>query len=121
MALMMTCRIVDADTGATVIEHCLLADGIWSRFWGLMGKARLPDGQAMLIEPSSSIHTMFMRFTIDVVYLDRDGRVVKIATVPPFRASAARGARSVLEMAGGSASASGIHVGQRLWIERPES
>lgn len=88
---------------------------MWSRFWGLMGRRALADGQALLIDPCSSVHTMFMRFPIDVIYLDRENRVVKIADgLKPYRASLGGGARRVLEMPLGAAAASGLAVGDQL-------
>jgi hypothetical protein len=68
----------------------------------------------LLITSSSSVHTMFMRFSIDVVYLDRDGRVLRIATVKPYRASACRGAKQVVELPAGLAVERGIAPGDML-------
>lgn len=79
-----------------------------------MFRRGLANGSGLLIEPCSSIHTMFMLFTIDVVFLDREQRVLKIATVPPFRVALARGARSVLELEKGAAARCGLEVGQTL-------
>jgi uncharacterized membrane protein (UPF0127 family) len=85
-----------------------------------MMRGRLDDDQGLLIRPSSSIHTMFMRFTIDAVYLDKENVVVKIATVPPCRASlGGRGAHSVLELPEGTAERLRIEVGQRFLVETP--
>lgn len=60
------------------------ADSFFLRFMGLMGKRKLNDGEGLFLEKVSSIHTCFMRFTIDVVYLDKDMRVVYVETVPPW-------------------------------------
>lgn len=79
-----------------------------------MGRRTLAADEGLLIEPCSSIHTMFMRFPIDVIFLDEERRVVKIATVPPFRASLGRGSRSVLEAPAGTAERSGLRVGDAL-------
>jgi hypothetical protein len=94
----------------------VIADSYWSRFWGLMGRRTLGEGEGLLIEPCSSIHTMFMRFAIDVIFLDEERRVVKIATVRPFRAAVGRGSRCVLEVPAGTAERSGLKVGDALTL-----
>ena len=86
-----------------------------TRMRGLLGRDGLSPGEGMLITKSGSIHTAFMRFPIDAVFLDRDLRVRKVvAAIPPFRAAAARGARHVLELGAGEAARTGIVVGRRL-------
>lgn len=67
-----------------IVERAVIANSYWSRFWELMGRRTLGEEERLLIGPCSSIHTMFMRFAIDVIFLDKEHRVVKIATVPPF-------------------------------------
>jgi len=81
-----------------------------------MGRRGLPEGGALLITPCSSVQTFFMRFAIDVVFLDRDGQVVKVVSeLEPYRvAFGGRGARAALELAAGAAAACGIAVGDRL-------
>ena len=79
-----------------------------------MGRRSLGEGEGLLIDPCSSIHTMFMRFTIDVIFLDDDRRVVKVATVPPFRAALGGGGRAVLEVPAGTAERNGLEVGDAL-------
>jgi uncharacterized membrane protein (UPF0127 family) len=82
---------------------------------GLLGRDGLDAGAALVIAPSNSIHTFFMRFPIDVVYTDRAGRVLKIkAALPPWRLSACRRGFAVVELAAGSAVRTGLRVGDRL-------
>lgn len=101
-----------------LVAEAHVASSLWARFWGLMGKAGLAEGEALLIEPCYSVHTMFMRFAIDVVYLDREHRILKISEhLRPFRTSACRGARSVIEMPAGAAPAAGLAVGEVLRIQ----
>ena len=109
--------VTRAEDGRRITE-AKMAHSPWSRFWGLMGRRALPEGEALVIDPCSSIHTMFMRFAIDVVFLDKHNRVVKIAVaMPPFRAALARGCRRVIEMPAGSAERAGVQVGDTLTIE----
>jgi hypothetical protein len=81
-----------------------------------MGRRALPEGQALLLDPCTSVHTFFMRFAIDVIFLDKDFRVVKIIpAMKPWRtALGGRGAHSALELNGGVAQASGLEVGDTL-------
>jgi uncharacterized protein len=82
---------------------------------GLLGRSGLETGEGILLQPASSVHTFFMRFAIDVVFLNRDGEVLKVAKgVPPWRTAAARGARAVVELGAGEAGRRGIRVGDRL-------
>ncbi|HEX5939275.1 MAG TPA: DUF192 domain-containing protein [Dehalococcoidia bacterium] len=87
-----------------------------SRFLGLMGRSRLEPDCALVIRPCSSIHTFFMRFPIDVVFIDLDSRVVKIAeNVKPWRIMlGGKGAHAVVELAGGVLAGTAITVGDQL-------
>ncbi len=109
-------RVVNETRGKVVAEDVHLADGIWSRFWGLMGRKALDEGAALLLRPSSSIHTAFMRFAIDVVFLDRSLQVVKVVPeMKPFRATVAFGAaHSALELNAGAAAGAQVEPGDQL-------
>jgi hypothetical protein len=88
---------------------------------GLLGRRALATGEALLLRPCSSIHTFFMRFAIDVVFLDRDGRVLKVVEhLVPWRASWCRGAREAIEVAAGATAQAGIEIGRRVqlaWVD----
>ena len=76
----------------------------------------------MLIAPTNAIHTFFMRFPIDVAFVARDGRVVKIrAAMPAWRISAAWGAHAVVEMAAGELARSGTVTGDSLVLVTREA
>jgi uncharacterized protein len=82
---------------------------------GLLGRSGLSSGEGLLLRPAGSVHTAFMRFAIDVVFLDRDLRVVKVVPeVVPWRTAACRGARAVLELPAGEASRRGLREGVSL-------
>ena len=82
---------------------------------GLLGRRELPPGEGILLRPAGSIHTFFMRFPIDVVFVDRELRVISLAEdVPPWKMRGARGAKVVLELASGECDRRGIRVGQQL-------
>ena len=106
----------------------VLADPLWvaashaERMQGLLGRAGLPPGEALLIERCRSIHTVGMQFAIDVVFLDREGRVVRLApAVRSWRmALGGRTARCVVEAAAGWLDRTGVAVGDRLDWATPE-
>ena len=103
------------DDGTVVCERCLLAETPLARLRGLLGRTGLPSGEGLLLRPAGSIHTAFMRFTIDAVFLDAADRVVKVASdLRPWRTAACRGARSVLELPEGEAQKRGLRPGVLL-------
>lgn len=84
---------------------------------GLLGRRSLAAGEGMLLQPAPSIHTAFMRFAIDAVFMDGTFRVLKVAEqLRPFRAASAHRARIVLELAAGVSAATEIAVGDQLGI-----
>jgi uncharacterized membrane protein (UPF0127 family) len=103
------------EDGRTVCERCVLADTALARARGLLGRKTLPSGEGILLRPASSVHTAFMRFAIDVVFLDRDLRVLKIArNLRPWRTAARRKSHSVLELPAGEAERRNLRPGDRL-------
>ena len=96
-------------------ERCTIADRPLSRLRGLLGRSELPAGEGLLLRPSPSIHTWFMRFPIDVLFLDRDLRVLAVRPeVRPWRMAWQQGARAVLELAAGEALSRDIRPGDQL-------
>jgi uncharacterized membrane protein (UPF0127 family) len=82
---------------------------------GLLGRRSLPVGEGIALRPAWSIHTAFMQFPIDVVFLDEDLVVLKIdAELRPFHTAACRGAREVVELAAGECARRGLAVGDRI-------
>ena len=95
---------------------CRLAVTFARRFVGLMGRRSLPPATGLLFAPGGSIHTAFMRFPIDVVFIDEDGVVVDVAArVRPWRHASGSGS-FVLELAAGEAGRLGFLVGERLQL-----
>jgi uncharacterized membrane protein (UPF0127 family) len=101
--------------GAVVCERCRVADSPLSRMRGLLGRQELPAGEGIWLRPCGSVHTAFMRFAIDVVFLDREGRVVRVVRgLRPWRAAGARGSRSAIELPAGECERRGIAEGDVL-------
>ncbi|MEO6276373.1 DUF192 domain-containing protein [Roseateles sp.] len=89
--------------------------GFRARLLGLLALPRLKPGEALAIKPCSSVHTCFMRYPIDVVYVDRDSRVIKVVpALAPWRLSACIGARMTLELAAGEAERLQLRPGSRI-------
>jgi uncharacterized protein len=92
-----------------------LADGPLRRMRGLIGRRGLPAGEGLLLTSAPAIHTAFMRFPIDALFLDRELRVLDIAErLRPWRIVSKQKARAVLELAAGECARRGVEVGDRL-------
>jgi uncharacterized membrane protein (UPF0127 family) len=109
--------IVNVTRGRAVCEHAVLADGALRRMRGLMGRRALPRGEGLLLRPAPAIHTGFMRFPIDAVFLDDDLNVLEIVEcLRPWRVASRRGAREVLELPAGECARRGVNVGDRIGV-----
>jgi hypothetical protein len=108
-------RVERVADGAVVCARCEVADGLWTRSRGLLGRRSLEEGEGMLIRPAGSVHTFCMRFPIDCVFVDRELVVVGVsAAVPPWRTARAKGAKTTLELPAGTAAAAGVSLGDEL-------
>jgi uncharacterized membrane protein (UPF0127 family) len=103
-------------TRGTVLATCLeMADSGPKRNKGLLGRKALAVGEGLWIIPCESVHTFFMQFSIDLVYLDRKNAVRKIRhSVPPWRLSACLSAHSILELPAGTIGATQTQPGDTL-------
>lgn len=100
--------IVTAD-GFVLCHECRVADSFGSRLRGLLGTTPLRAGEGLFIPRTSSIHTHFMRYPIDVVFVDAEGCVRKIARdLRPWRVASCRGAHDVVEVPGGRCDELGL-------------
>jgi uncharacterized membrane protein (UPF0127 family) len=109
-------RIVNTTRGLELAANAQRADTFLTRLVGLLGRSSLKTGEALVIEPCSSVHTAFMRFTIDVVFIDKARHVVRVApNMRPFRIGGLfSGARAVIELPKGTIEASGTARGDDL-------
>lgn len=109
---------VRIDDETVVCERCLLADSAWLRMKGLLGRPSLAEGEGILLRPAAAIHTGFMRFPIDAVFLDRTLRVLKVVPdLRPWRFAARLGAQAVLELPAGRCARVGLRPGDRLTLD----
>jgi hypothetical protein len=100
-----------------VCQNGVIADTPLARMRGLLAHHQLPSGEGLLLQPAGSIHTAFMRFPIDVVFLDAEYEVIKlVAELPPWRTARASGAKAVLELTAGEIARRRLAVGHRLGV-----
>ncbi len=69
-------KVVDLTCGATIMDHGKVADSFWSRGIGLLNRKSLEEGEGLIIIPNKSVHCFFMRFTIDVIFVSKEQKVV---------------------------------------------
>ena len=114
--------LVNQRTGvcvATAVERAVTRA---SRRRGLLGRDGLAASCALMLEPCPAVHTAFMRFAIDIVFLDRDGYALKIVhDLAPWRIAVSPRAHSVVEMAAGSLEHLDLVVGDRLFLSTATS
>jgi uncharacterized protein len=110
------------EDGRVVADSVIVADTTFRRLRGLLGRRTLMPGEGMLLRPAWSIHTAFVRFPLDAVFIDPDQVVIRIdENLRPFSTASCRGAREVVELAAGESARRGLHVGDRVaWAPRVE-
>lgn len=114
--------LANAETGVILASTIELAQDSRSRTRGLLGRTGLDQGAVMIIAPCNAVHTFFMRFTIDVVFADRQGRVVKICRrLRPWRVGISVGGFAALEFSESAIERSGLKIGDRLMVRAQES
>ena len=109
-------RVVNGTTGETVVARLAIAGNFWSRLVGLQFRRALPVDAGLLLVPCKSVHTCFMRFPVDVVFLDRAGAVLAMRrNLRPWRAAVGPDKTyAVIELAAGSAN---LQPGEVLRLE----
>ena len=108
-------RILGAPEGAPFLK-IIIADTFFTRLSGLMLRSKLPAATGLFLAPCNSVHMCFMRFAIDVIYLDKDYQIIKVVKnlKPWIGFSMCTKAWAVLELAAGEAEHCGLKVGKRL-------
>lgn len=102
-----------------VARHLMTAFDSRSRRQGLLGRNGLPQSAALVIGPCNAVHTCFMRFAIDVIFVDRTGMVVRVAhAVKPWRIQISPRAFVTVELPAGTARRADVRAGDRLTLVR---
>lgn len=113
-------KITNVRNCRVLANKCRLADTMLSRAVGLLNRSSLERGEGLLIRPCNSVHCFFMRFPIDVLFMDAECRVLKMYTpMKPWRMSTiVRGSKQVIELPSGVVADTGTKVGDILLLEQ---
>ena len=111
-------KITNQSKNTLLADTVLIADGPFSRMRGLLGKKSLPDRHALIISPCNSVHTCFMRFPIDVLFLNKENKVIAVVNaMKPFRLSKVYfNVHFVIELPAGTTGSSLTSPGDTLFI-----
>jgi len=116
----MPFQVVNTTRGEAVVADKVELAASWtSRLKGLLGRDGLAEGEGLHIVPCNSIHMFFMRFSIDVAFLDAEGKVVRaVHAIKPWRATKVYfEAHSALELPAGTLVRTGVHEGDVLRMD----
>ena len=112
---MIAGRLYRIGGAAPLLDDVMRTSNALERARGLLGRSPLGEGQGFLIAPCAAVHTMGMRYVLDVAYLDRNWEIRKVIQyLKPWRLSACAGAAMTLELAAGRSLSLGLVVGERL-------
>ena len=112
-------ELVDAQSGRVLVPYLEVAVESATRKRGLLGRDGLAAGAGLVIAPTNAVHTFFMRFPIDIVFVARDGTVVKVSrAVPAWRMAAAWKGYAVVELAAGGAEFCHLTAGRRVSVRQ---
>ncbi|NPV08803.1 MAG: DUF192 domain-containing protein [Anaerolineae bacterium] len=112
-------RVINESRGVVLAEKAGLADNAWTRLRGLIGRPPLAAGEGLIIKPSTGIHTFFMSYPIDAVYVSGEGVALHcLENVRPYRfAPISRQCRMVVELPAGTVKRTRTVVGDRIMVE----
>lgn len=109
--------IINRGNKVVLVSELRIAQTFWQRLMGLLGTSRLAPEQGLLICPCSSVHTVGMRYPIDVLFLDKNLKVLKvISSLPAMRAVVCLKSCMALEISGGMAAKTNTTAGDQLEI-----
>jgi uncharacterized membrane protein (UPF0127 family) len=112
--------LINSRTGAAIATDVEIANTSETRRRGLLGRESLEPSAALILVPCFSVHTAFMQFPIDVIFVDREGEVVRIVrNLEPWRVAASWAAHAVIELAAGVVGAGDVKIGDRLQVAQP--
>ena len=108
--------ILNVTKDTILADRVTFAETLWQRMIGLIGRKDLGEEEGLIIKPCSSIHTFFMRFPIDVVFLNKDLKVIKVKEqMQPFRLTLSNlFSRCVIELAHGTIARSHTKIGDAI-------
>jgi uncharacterized protein len=112
-------KLLNLTRQTLIAEAIAVAEGPGERAKGLLGHKTLPDGEGLLMEPCESIHTFFMRFPIDVIFVDAQNRIIKLYhALKPWRISGVYfRAKYCIELPAGTLAAAKTEQGDSIKLE----
>ncbi|MDD2679209.1 MAG: DUF192 domain-containing protein [Candidatus Omnitrophica bacterium] len=112
-------KIINQTRNTILAQDTFVADTFLKRIKGLLGKKEFRPGQAIILNPSNSIHTCFMRFPIDILFVDKNNRVLQaVANLRPFRFSPLSfKSRLIIELPAGTICSTSTSQGDQLILE----
>lgn len=110
-------QLINERTRKPIATSVEVADSRRTRRRGLLGRDSLPENGALMLIPCAAVHTAFMRFPIDLVFLDRNACVVHLVpALAPWRIALSWRARSVIELPAGRIAAASLQIGDCLYL-----
>jgi len=115
-------RIKNLTSQISLASNCEIADNFYTRFKGLIGRRSFPEGCGMLIRPCNSIHMFFMKFPLDIVFVDKTNTVVSVLeNIKPWQISPiVRNAYYTIELPVGTITGSSTKPGDKLLLSESE-
>ena len=112
---------INVKNGGQIAERIAIARGMFERMRGLLGRPSLRPGEGLLLQPCNGVHTVGMRYPIDVLFLDRRGRVKRAvhALNPGRMVPYVRGAAKAIELPAGTLARAGVRAGDEVWLVSP--
>ena len=116
---MKTVRVYNVTKKKVLLERAGVADSFFLRLKGLLGKKELPPGEGLVIKPCNAVHSLGMKFPIDVAFVDKENRICHlIQEMHPLKVGKTiKGARYVIEGEAGLFAVSGTEVGDLVRLE----
>ncbi|MEK9149351.1 MAG: DUF192 domain-containing protein [Candidatus Desantisbacteria bacterium] len=79
-------KIINKTKNTVLAQNAIVADTVFKRIKGLLASKNFAEGEALILKPCNSIHTFFMKFPIDVLFINKNNQIIKaISSLPPFR------------------------------------
>lgn len=115
-------QLINKTKKIVIVEKLFIANSFWPRMKGLMGKKDLAEDEGLLLVPCNSVHSMFMRFPIDLLFLDRELKIIRIIErFKPWKATPIfRDCYQVVELRSGIVVKKGVSIKDELEIARSD-
>ncbi len=116
-------QVLNRSRQVVVAGEAEMAESVWTRFVGLMGRAGIAAGTGLVIYPNNGVHMFFMRFPIDVLHIAEDGTVLRVLDgFKPWRVGPiVKKCRYTVELPAGTAKKTGTQAGDKIELVPPVS